>query len=349
MGRALDWVVCLVGGVFVGVARPAAAAPPRSTVGVSYSADAQCPAAPSFLTQVRTRAPQVDLVERRADARFSVVVRTDARGAIGQLEMRAADGAITSREVRGDSCEGVVTALALVTALAVASPSSSDDATGSTSSSPHARTPTSPSTVDVPPARPFRSEPADTAAKPHARGTHAWRWGLGAALGAMGGVAPDFVGVGEAFVDLRRERDAFPLQFRLHASAVPPQTRTYAWGAATIRLVTAGLDACALGASLGAGLRVMPCAGFELGPLAVEGNVTELGGTSSQANWWWADASAIARAEWSVADALQFDLQGGAVFPLIRSTYVIDSPETRIHSVPPAALAVFVGATVHLP
>ncbi len=165
----------------------------------------------------------------------------------------------------------------------------------------------------------------------------------------MGGVAPDLAPFVSAFIDLRRERTTLPLNLRLRASFVLPETQAYAWGTTEVRAVTAALEACPWSWSPVHGIDLLPCAGFEAGPLIVEGHVNELGATSSSATWWWADATAGARAEWAVGGALHLELQGGALFPLTHNTYVVNRPETPVYSAPPATLALLVGARLELP
>jgi hypothetical protein len=332
------WLVLAAIVAWAGAARAA-----ESAVAFNYSADAACPSAAAFSAQVRARSPQVDLVERRgALARFSVLVRIEGKGAIGRLDMRASDGTTTSREVRGDSCEGVVTALALVTALSASTQMRPSDAPGTADSGAalvYRSAPTSSEAVDQPPPpSPSRADDGPS-----------WRPGFGGAVGVLGGVAPEPVPVAAAIIDLRREPTSVPLNFRLHAALTLPETQTYPWGTVEVRVLKAGLEACPVSWSPVPRLELLPCAGFEAGPLMVQGRVNERGGTSSQATWWWADVTATARAEWLVGSALHLELEGGALMPLTRNTYVIDNPETSIYSAPPASFALMAGAMMQFP
>jgi hypothetical protein len=320
-------------------------------VGIAYSADATCPSATAFLAQVRARAPRVDIVERRgAGARLSVLVKVDAKGALGRLDMHASDGTTTSREVRGDSCEGVVTALALVAAL-----SASSDARA-----PEAASPQPPGAVDpgvplayraiaAPSSLPESTDESPPREPPRTGADPSWRFGFGGGAGAIGGVAPDPAPFATAFVDLRRSENAVPLNFRLRAAVTFPAAQAYPWGTAEVRTITAGLQACPVAWSPVARLALLPCAGFEAGPLLVQGTVNERGGTSSQATWWWADATATARVEWAVASALHLELEGGALLPLTHNSYVVNNPETPIFSAPPATFTLLAGAMLQFP
>jgi hypothetical protein len=332
-------MACLALGSVLAWGRSAAAGAPP--VGVDYSADPACPSAASFLAQVRARSPEVDLVERRGvAARLSVSARIEGKNAVGRLDMRGSDGTTTSREVRGDSCEGVVTALALVASLsASADASNAADSNAVFAYRGPIHAPTSSETADEP------APPIET----RAAAGPTWRPGFGGAAGVLGGVTPQPAPFAEVFVDLRRETTAVPLNVRLHAGLTLPQTIEHPWGTVEVRLITAGLEACPLAWSPVPRLELLPCAGFEIGPLMAQGSVNERGGTSAQATWWWADATATARAEWALSDALHLELKGGALVPLTHNTYAIGNPETSIYSAPLASFVLLAGVMMQFP
>jgi len=85
-----------------------------------YNAPAECPSRADFLERVRARAPRVELTEDSAVARrFVVTVGLDAKGARARVDFAHATGAQVSRSIRGETCDEVVSGIALISALAL--------------------------------------------------------------------------------------------------------------------------------------------------------------------------------------------------------------------------------------
>src|SRR5438045_2809080 len=102
-----------------GVAR-AAAAEDRVPLQLSYSAPGDCPSAAGFFAQVAARTALARTAAPGERTRELVIVIAHvAGGSMGTLQLTAADGASSTRSVSAAQCEQVVTALALMTALAV--------------------------------------------------------------------------------------------------------------------------------------------------------------------------------------------------------------------------------------
>jgi hypothetical protein len=132
--RVLQWVLgltlCACGGA-VGpsapgsVSPPAAAGPaapvvPRSRgVSLSYAAAPGCPGVDGYSSHVRARSSTLTLQPREAPASDSVDVKVDpapdASGWVGRVTIAGTQA--LDREVRGERCEDVVAALALITVL----------------------------------------------------------------------------------------------------------------------------------------------------------------------------------------------------------------------------------------
>jgi hypothetical protein len=92
--------------------------PSVATLRVDYSAEAGCPTEADFRARIGARLRR--RVEK-ADAASAYAVKVEKRDHrfIGRLGVRAADGSASDREVEGDTCDDVVAALAVVTALAI--------------------------------------------------------------------------------------------------------------------------------------------------------------------------------------------------------------------------------------
>lgn len=104
-------------------------------VRLEYHAPAACPDAESVREAVRLRAPRVRVVdEQGAGSVLRLVVEPAVGSFRGTLEIRDANGSRMHRELSGPSCEGVVSALALVAALALDPMSDAGEAPPSTPS-----------------------------------------------------------------------------------------------------------------------------------------------------------------------------------------------------------------------
>ena len=132
--RLGEWVVALTlcacggaagssasGGVSgPGGARPAAPAAARSlVVGLSYAAPAGCPDVDGYASHVRARSSTLTLEPNGFPSADSVDVKVDpapgASGWVGRVTIVGTQA--LDREVRGERCEDVVAALALITVL----------------------------------------------------------------------------------------------------------------------------------------------------------------------------------------------------------------------------------------
>jgi len=101
-------------------AAPASPPPPgRRPVRLSYLAPSDCPTVDGYLSHVRARSTSLELQERGTAAADSVDVRLDPDlerpGWLGQLRIEGSRP--LEREVRGERCQDVVEALALITVL----------------------------------------------------------------------------------------------------------------------------------------------------------------------------------------------------------------------------------------
>ena len=117
-GSRRCWPVFVVAGALCGVT-PAHAAKPGQAFRLEYWASGSCPDAIEFARQVQTRAPRLRPAEGAEPALgFYTELVERKGGATGRLTARSADGREVVREVRGPTCDDVVTALALIAALA---------------------------------------------------------------------------------------------------------------------------------------------------------------------------------------------------------------------------------------
>jgi hypothetical protein len=233
-------------------------------------------------------------------------------GVRGQLTVRKPDGDLTVREVPGVSCQEVEAAMALIAALMV------DPLAGQT----HRKRPESAFRPDLaprpkPPSWSLRAEHrlmARTATTPNL----AWGQALGAMLTYEAGALKPSVGLGAELTN---------------------GTATAAHGSAELKLTTARLVACPLGAQPGSVLDLRLCATAELGRLRGSGFATAAPASKAIV---WSSAGVDAQARYELMRPLWIGLEGGFTFPFTREGFYIDPDET-LHRVPAWGLAFGVG------
>src|SRR5882724_9000230 len=102
-------------------ARPSAADARPEPIDWTYSAPPECPPAAGFEREFRARTTRAELVTGAADASrsFAVTLSSESGRAVGRIKIDGPAGATATRVIAGQTCSGVVSALALVAALAV--------------------------------------------------------------------------------------------------------------------------------------------------------------------------------------------------------------------------------------
>ncbi|HTN84090.1 MAG TPA: hypothetical protein VL242_10400 [Sorangium sp.] len=315
---------------------------------IAYRAEAGCPTEAEFRARVgaRLRRPLGE-----ADAASAYVVTIDERDGrfTGRLGVRAADGAASDRDVAGATCDDVVAALAVVTALAIdsqaadaaaaaaaAAPSApasavAVEATGATTvasasiASASARaTPAPP-----PPAGSGRARPPGPATDV---ATHLT---LGAQLLAGEMIGAPSLGA-RLFAEpplAARDDGVGPLRFGAHVEAssdVPA-----AGGSASFLLAAVAADACPVGAALGA-LRLAPCARVEGGLVAASRRGAAPARSATRG---WLALALPLRARLPVWGPFLLDAEAGVRMPLLRDGLLVDGAGSPVR--PPPIEAVF--------
>jgi hypothetical protein len=122
-------------------------------------------------------------------------------------------------------------------------------------------------------------------------------------------------------------------------------------GAATFTLIASRVALCPLEFWPRETLVIRPCASFEVGRLegrakpVDNGRITSL--RSGQMLRLAAGQSIQARAR--LAGSLWFELEAGAIEPLLRQKFVFSNPDVTVSSVPAIELAAALGLGVHFP
>lgn len=304
---------------------------------LAYAAPAGCPDRAAFLSAILARTKRSRLAsEGEAATELAVAIEATPARTNGRLEVREVDDTRQLRSVSSDSCADVAQALALIAALILDPDARIGDEPSSAPVSPD---------EDHAPAPPAAPEKGDRPGwtEPTLQRTTAGGWGTrpsfdlaaGAQLGVMGGVAPVLAPAAGGFVDL----DVVPggsglapslrlgLDFATVSSSAPAGRQTYWWLGGTLR-------GCPVRAVFGDRLSVAPCAAFAFG--AHHGTTSGVRNPTSSTTPWLA-AIAGASLEWALAPTFSLELQGGAVFPILRRRYFLADPETTLFEVPSAS------------
>lgn len=201
---------------------------------LTYRGTADCPSETRFVHEVMARTERARrATSAEASRAFDAAVIRESATIRGLLTITNLDGSQSKREITGDRCDEVVSALALITALAIdplarETPQTSIDVTPT--SNPDTSAPPPPPSLPrsgLPPDAPLASlgppsspVPASTEAavyKPPAR----MRWAIGAAGHLLGGLLPTWRVGGGAFVDLAgTSTDVVVPSFRVSMFAV---------------------------------------------------------------------------------------------------------------------------------
>jgi hypothetical protein len=365
--------------LFAGVSASAADTEP---IRVRFEAPSDCPGEAAFLDQVRARTAKARVAAASEKARtFAVRLAHEGRSIHGRLAIEESASQTEIREITGERCAEVVSALALITALAV-------DPQASTA--PPARLPTAPPAPALPP---FGSDPAapggagaspppppppppqpprarlppnhpapyvrppswvdlDASALPVIPAIPVeipplWRFTAGVEIAAVGGFAPPPLAAGSAFFVEAALTDRRAITFAPSLRFALIQADSGYLGPAPIiarfQLHLARGEVCPLRFVLLEGLAIAPCASFDLGALLAQGWASAQSGESQRL---WAAPGLGARLRWTIAGEIELQLEGGGSIPLVNDTFLV-APDILVHQVPAFAPWLAAGAGVH--
>jgi hypothetical protein len=341
----------------VGVA--AAQADGREPILVAYAAVVECPGQDVFVSQVLARTARARLAEPGEVGRtFVIAIRMEASEFRGVLTVATPTGETSLREVNAERCDEVVSALALVAALAI------DPQAVTTPLPPPAPAPPPSSSTPAPvllpePAPPFIAPPLPPApvvvapAPPPAPlplpPPPSWHLAVGAQGDVVYGVAPDLVAAPRGYLEI----DHAGARLGLSVVGWPSRVEDTDLGDATITWVAARVEGCPTSLTGATLIGLWPCAALDAGVLVGTGHgktdETNLVGRTSTRSWLAADL--LLRLTLEPGDSLQIRLEGGAALPILRPEFVFQqgTVEERIHEVPVVGAFAGLGAGVRLP
>jgi hypothetical protein len=322
-------------------------------VRIDYEAHEGCPSAEAFLEEITWRTSRARRAAESEEA-LSVRVRITRARDVSRGRITLGEGGdLRARDVNGPTCDEVVAALALITALKIdpqaslaprppaAEPRSSDVAGPSSDSSPPP--PLSPPTETRTVVLPAQSVPVRVPLRPQisARSTPApppapalaLRWTLGVHASVAFAVAPRALFGGGPFVELR-VASGLGTSFRLAAEVASTGTVELGPGGALFTLGIGRLDSCPAFLRPTRWLALAPCLGAEGGILRGQGVPGRVISEVKQATVPWASLGPLLRVAADAGDVVRLDVQGGPQFSLVRRSFVFDTPEVLIHEVP---------------
>lgn len=343
MGRQSIRASVIVSALTLVCARPATA-DEVTPIRVRYGAPGVCPGAAKFTSEVLGRTLRLRLASRddREVVELVVTVSSERMGFTGRLQVSRGVGRGLEREVEGDSCEEVVSALALVTALAF-------DPNASTEPVPAAASEATPRMVDQnanprgrasAPARPSGpTRPAPTVPT-------LTRFAFGALTGVRSGVTPNLVLALPVFVEAEHRLSApFTLVGRLAFERSRTDTIDLDRGTGSFRFTLGTLEACPLEAVASENLRLLPCLRVEAGSLTGEGH--RITPARSQRRLF-LGLGAIGRAEWVFLPPAFAEFAGGVVTPLTRDRFYFQ-PDSTVHRAAALGFVVRAGLGLRFP
>jgi hypothetical protein len=320
-------------------ARQSAADARPEPIDWTYSAPPDCPPAETFEREFRARTMRAELIAGAADASrsFVVTLSSEPGHAVGRIEIDGPAGATATRVIAGQTCGGVVSALALVAALAV------DPLAGE---SPAVSPPPGPRAAQVAP------KPAPVAAR--AAGEHVGRTSLSLIVVAVGldagvvlGLFPKPAPSASVFSEARLERGSLlSPSVRLSLSGAVSSSVAAPPGSAKFRWLAAALDGCPFDFRLLRVLHATPCALMEVGALQGSGAGVVTPEVESRR---WVALGGSGRLNWSIGSFF-VEAQGRLEAPLARDTFVLTVPgRVVVHAVPAILGGFGLGAGVRWP
>jgi hypothetical protein len=269
---------------------------------LEYQAPAGCPDGDAFTAEVRARAPRSSkLGGRSVEVTVSPTIASSpaATQFEGRVVIADENGVTPSRAVRGDTCAEVVRALALAVAMTI---------------DPAEELPSAPAAVSAPPAPESAGAPPVERSAPGAAAGQPLHLSAGLKAGAESAVGPLVAPALGIYADLAGPRASLRLGA---ARSVSPLVERSA-GSARFARTTATLDGCPVRWRAAATLALVPCATFEIGSLASDGQATI--DPESTARLWVA-AGLAGRLVWEPASPLVFEVEGRAMAPFTRDQF----------------------------
>jgi hypothetical protein len=327
----------------------------EESIHLDFQVPAGCPGRDEFIAHVRARTERVRFVDGDATrvSDLHIQARFEGDRAIGRLRIGESQDA--ERLVSGKSCPDVMSALALIAAVAI-DPTSVLDSAGpsETAAAPASElaSPASGFASTSPPAPPESPEP------PPPRASLSWFGGTGASGEVSRGFAPRaitlagaslFAEAGLALGEAWRPAVRLAAVWSASPTVLPDQMPDS--GAATFMLFAGRLSLCPLEFAPHASFRVRPCADFELGQLTGKGQPVDNGSVTTlrSGSMIRVAVGQTLQARVRLASRFWLEMAANVREPLVRQNFVFHEPEVTVASVPPVELAGALGLGAYFP
>jgi hypothetical protein len=344
----------LLAPAIVALAAPARAEPPP--LRIDYAAAEGCPAAEGLLEEIRWRTSLARVAAPGEDAML-VEARITKHGALhrGRLVLRRGHVRI-ARALESERCDEVISAFALITALAIdprASTAVKRPAAPPPPPPPPSPRPLPPAPLPPPPP-PFAPQivpdplPA-VAPWPATAAPSIGRWLVGARVAAAFAVAPRPLFGGEVLAE-RAFAGGASLRMGIEIGATGAFQVDLNTGGAWFLRAVGRVEGCAF-ALRSDRFAAEPCLALEGGVLHGQGIAGGSVTTAQAATVPWFAGGLLPRLTADLGPVV-LEAQGGPVLPFVRRTFVfgaVDNPSTTIHEVPPVTGFLSLGASLHFP
>jgi len=315
---------------------------------LEYSVSVGCPSRVQFENQVRERTALARFIDVRGPGRsFSVSASVNEALAVGHVTSRRGDEVGSAREVSSRSCEDVVSALALIVALAIdphAVTALKLPATGAFPSESATESDETASTVQAP-----APAPAKNAAQPKPTATSAGKtrsdqssheplyaddfdaaesarakprsvaFDLGARTSGsiwFGSTTVPMAAIAGSLEAESPKATRFSPAVRLSAErSVSSTVHPSGGGQAEFATSTARFDVCPMRIALGPAVALRPCVGFEGGRLTGIGSEAGLVTRGQTSHRLWEAIDESARLQFRIASAWKAEFEAGLMQP----------------------------------
>lgn len=319
-------------------------------VSIRYQPLAQCPAEGWFLQQVLRRARHARLATGAESAReFRVVITNSAKQIRASLEFIDVDSRHVRRVLEGSNCVEVVSGIVLITALAIdpllANPMQ-DSAPSQASARQESRRPLEDANRRRTASRPVADRTSANPAIGLDGTLRRWSSMLGVSAGAVSAIAPVWAPSTALYSEFAAPNRNAALRLGVSYSDSGEVKRD---GANTrFRLAFGSAGGCAWAVQLTNGLRIWPCAALQSGVFRAEGRQSPRLPFPNSSNSFWLAGDVALRAQIDVNRTLVFEIEGQALVPILRHSYVYERPLTLEYRTPAVGAAAYVGIGVRL-
>lgn len=310
-------------------------------IAVVLDAPSECPSSDRLRGEIAARTSRVTFAPATdAARRFKVKIVALDGGFVGTLVSEAGGVPSEPRQVRSESCSDVSSGLALMiaiamdprastapaSALAVVSAPAVISSPAMVSASPPVSAP--PALSSAPPPRPMPPAPTQAPVQvPEPAGR--WTWAVGMSALSTGGMAPGALLGGQVFGEsVYGGPGKSPAALRLSAGFADSGPLSGSAPSLNSRLFVGRFEGCPVGAQLHRNVRVLPCAGVDLGAIRVEGGSVPNPRVQTR---WYSAVGLAGRVQWTPGNAFFLEGSLGGWIPLLKRTFVLEEPHEVVY------------------